>query len=183
MVWFIWALAFAGTAVVGMVLSEVHESASLLARFVVRRAARRLTEPMRSVREEEWLAELDAMEGLHLLSLLWALHTLPAAWRSPSRRLRGQQRRVRVIRVDNYDGLRMLSTRNYDRVLDAAMGRAPLGDDRAFVEADGSDTFQIYVHGSAGPALPLEQRWVDPVLFADPMRWFRTDTLDDADEE
>jgi hypothetical protein len=89
-VFWLWGvLGFLGAAVVGMLLSELHESSSILARFIVRRAARRLVEPMRSIREEEWLAELEAMPGLHIVRLLWALHTLPAAWRSPSRRPRG----------------------------------------------------------------------------------------------
>jgi hypothetical protein len=70
----IWGLlGFVGAAVVGMLLSEVHESASIVARFLVERAADRLPLGVREVRRDEWLAKLDAMEGLHILRLCRAL--------------------------------------------------------------------------------------------------------------
>jgi hypothetical protein len=78
-------LSFTGAAIVGMLLSEAHTTASLLARLTVRRSARRLKEPWRSIREEEWLAELDAMEGLHIFRLLLALGIVCATTRSKYR--------------------------------------------------------------------------------------------------
>jgi hypothetical protein len=56
-------LSFLGAAFLGMLLTEVHESASIIARFLVGRAVRRLSPDMCDVRREEWLAELDAMGG------------------------------------------------------------------------------------------------------------------------
>lgn len=86
---FMWgALGFVGMAVVGMLLSEVHESASIVARFLVGAAVRRLPPDMREVRREEWLAELAALEGLHILRLCRAIGYLVASVRLRERPLR-----------------------------------------------------------------------------------------------
>src|SRR4051812_23607089 len=72
-------LAFIGAAVVGMLLSELHESASMVARFVIRRASRRLPAAIRDERRDDWLAELEAMEGLHIVRLAFALGLVVAS--------------------------------------------------------------------------------------------------------
>jgi hypothetical protein len=153
MAWLWGALAFVGAAVAGMLLSEAHESASVLARFIVRHSARRLAEPMRSIREEEWLAELEAMEGLHIVRLLWALHTVAAMLRSPSRIPRRRNAVIGPIRSAEYDDGQAQGT--------------------AHSNMRGSAHGSIQLHGSVGGdgTWAGNGRWLDGFVDDDPNRW------------
>ncbi len=85
----LWVAAAVGTALLAMILADVHESFAWIAGKIVRRAARRLPAHLREVREEEWLAELQAFEGMRLVKLLWALQYLWAARKIRRTRTRG----------------------------------------------------------------------------------------------
>jgi hypothetical protein len=74
-------LIFVGTGLGGMIVGEVYESASIVARCIVRRTVRRLPLDIRAIRLEEWLAELDAMDGLHVLRLCRAFGYVAASIR------------------------------------------------------------------------------------------------------
>ena len=71
----------AATVVLSMLLAEVPAIASWLAPKVVRRAARRLPERLRAAKEEEWLAELQVMEGIKFFRVIFALGCFGAAIR------------------------------------------------------------------------------------------------------
>jgi hypothetical protein len=63
------ALCFIGLAVVGLLLTEAHESAAIAARSIVNHAANRLPERWREIRREEWLALLEAQQGMPIVKL------------------------------------------------------------------------------------------------------------------
>lgn len=60
---------------------ECHEGAGWLSGHIVRAAVKRLPVRLRAVREEEWLAELGAFEGLRILKLFWSIGIYVAAIR------------------------------------------------------------------------------------------------------
>jgi hypothetical protein len=60
---------------------ECHEAAGWSSRRIVRGAVKRLPTRLRALREEEWLAELDAFEGLRILKLFWSIGIYVAAVR------------------------------------------------------------------------------------------------------
>ena len=71
----------AASAMFGMLLAEVPAISRWLAPKVVHRAARRLPKRLRAQKEEEWLAELRAMEGIKLFRVIFALGCFGAAIR------------------------------------------------------------------------------------------------------
>lgn len=75
---FLGMLSSLGLAVMGI---ECHEGAGWLSGRIVRAAVKRLPAHVRGIREEEWLAELDAFEGLRILKLSWSIGVYLAAVR------------------------------------------------------------------------------------------------------
>ena len=80
----------AASAMLGMLLAEIPAISRWLAPKVVRRATRRLPKRLRAQKEEEWLAELQAMEGIRLFRAIFAFGCFGAAIRirraEPARR-------------------------------------------------------------------------------------------------
>jgi hypothetical protein len=74
-----------------VVPADYHQGAGGLPARIVRSAAERLPERLGAIREEEWLAELDALEGRRLL---WSAGVYVAALRLGSR-YRGERRAER----------------------------------------------------------------------------------------
>lgn len=75
------ALLTVFTVLLTTLVSEVLSLGSRFARWIVKRAVRRLPVGDREVREEEWLAELEALESLHLLKVARACGFVIAAAR------------------------------------------------------------------------------------------------------
>lgn len=92
-----WLLVALAVALVNFVLGEIFNLFPLLAIKVIRAAARRLPPSARRRYEDEWLAELDALTGLRLIKLLWALSVFRGSW-ALSRQLRSQRRPQKVAR-------------------------------------------------------------------------------------
>jgi hypothetical protein len=91
-------LGILGALALSIASSECHEAAGWLSSRIVRLAVRRLPKRLRDVREEEWLAELDAFEGLRILKLAWSLGVLFAAFRLRFR-YRGEHKAQRSRRI------------------------------------------------------------------------------------
>lgn len=80
-----WVLSFIGVAVVGMLMKEAHASLAIAARSIVNRAADRLPDRWREIRREEWLAVLDARDGMPIVKLLTSIGLFTSAIRSQLR--------------------------------------------------------------------------------------------------
>ena len=91
-------LGILGTLAWGIIAIECHEAAGWLSSRIVRLAARRLPVRLRAIREEEWLAELNAFEGLRILRLFWSLGVYFAAVRLRFR-YRGEHKARRSRRI------------------------------------------------------------------------------------
>lgn len=75
------AVAAASALLIGALVAELRDVAGWLSPRLIRRAARRLPERMRTDREEEWLAELATMSGLKLTPFFWSVGVVIAAQR------------------------------------------------------------------------------------------------------
>lgn len=92
-----YVLGALGLAILTLAVTEIGPLFAWLAPRIVKRAARRLPEQHRIVREEEWLAQLNSMEDMRLFRLLSALGFGIAAvrlGRTPSVRLAAKQEKA-----------------------------------------------------------------------------------------
>jgi lipopolysaccharide/colanic/teichoic acid biosynthesis glycosyltransferase len=72
-------LVAVGTAVLGLVINELHGWLPWMARRLIQRATRALSPRYRDRYEEEWLAELDHLPARGVTSILFAIRILARA--------------------------------------------------------------------------------------------------------
>jgi hypothetical protein len=168
---FLGVLGFVGAAIVGMLLSEVlHECADALARFLVGRAVLPLPTDMREVRRAEWLAELAAMEGLHILRVFRALGYGVASVRLRERRKRviskqSDGKTTQVVRVDVNVLAETIHTKAVVPTPTIAMGAKGSLELTATLEASGTA-----MKGRGTPGVSND--WLREISDDDPTQWY-----------